>query len=505
MKIKKTLIMINIKTKLSVALISTVLFINISAQDNNGMYFMSMIPQTNFMNPAIRPTCNFYLGAPVLSSTYIELNSALSFNNIFYKDTESDSVVLFLAKKEYQDKFIKKLDKSKNLFGTELHLTIGSFGFKAGKLYFNFAATTKMIGNMNLPAGFLGFILNGNYKAPMVEGGQGSYLNYDLSNFDINLTAYTDLSVGVSYELNEQITVGVRPKIIFGLANLSSTDQEASLNSSASAISFGSNFTVNSNVPGLIYFEEQDSLDFDPDEAPNQIMGNTGFGLDIGGIYKYDEKITAYASIVDVGWINWKSNPNGLNFTAKYDFQGIDVSDMLNKDEEDQQNTSDSGSAILDSLKEAFHITNNKLSYKTGLGTKIFLGGTYAIHEKIDLGILSRSEIYRGKFRQQLTLSANFKPLNFLHATVSYTMKNKSFNNLGYGLAYRFGPFNSYVIIDKSIAFGLMARDEIIVDEGGSPYPLPHNFNKYTIRFGANLMFGGKDKKDKKLDKPIVD
>ncbi|MFC2137002.1 DUF5723 family protein [Bacteroidota bacterium] len=498
--------MINIKTKISIALISTVLFINMNAQDNNGMYFMSMIPQTNYLNPAIIPECNFYLGAPMLSSTYFEFNSALSFNNIIYKDTESDSVVLFLATKEYQDKFIKKLDKAKNLFGTEIHITIGSFGFKAGNLYFNFAATTKMIGNMNLPADFLDFILNGNYIPDPTGVTQGSYLNYDLSNFDINLTAYTDLSAGVSYELTDQITVGVRPKLVFGLANLSSSDQVASLNSSSSALSFDANFTVNSNVPGLTYDEAEDSLYMDGDAATSQIMGNMGFGLDIGGTYKYDEKITAYASIVDLGWINWKSNPNSLYFTAKYDFQGIDVSDMLNKDEDDQQqNEADTGNAILDSLKESFDITNTSLSYRTGLGTKIYLGGTYAIHEKIDLGVLSRSQIYRGKFRQQLTLSANFKPLNFLHATVSYTMKNRTFNNLGYGLSYRFGPLNSYVIIDKSLAFGLLARDELIMEEGGSAIPLPHNFSKYTIRFGANLMFGGKDKKDKKFDKPIVD
>ena len=494
--------MINIKTKISVVLISSVLFININAQDNNGMYFMSMIPQTNFMNPAIRPSCNFYLGAPVFSSTYLEINSALSFNNIIYQDTESDSVVLFLAKKEYQDKFIKKLDKSKNLFGTEMHLTIGSFGFKTGPFYFNFAATTKIIGDMNLPADFLDFILNGNYIPPATEEGQGTYLNYDLSNFDINLTAYTEISAGVSYELNDQITVGARPKILIGLANLSSSDPTAFLNSSSEAISFGANFTVNSNVPGLTYDEDEDSL-YMNDNASDQISGNMGFGLDIGGIYKYDEKITAYASIVDVGWIKWKSNPNSLNFTSKYDFQGIDVSDILNRDDDDQENEADSGSAILDSLKESFDITNSSLSYRTGLGTKIYLGGTYAIHEKIDLGVLSRSQIYRGKFRQQLTLSAIFKPLDFIHATVSYTMKNKSFNNLGYGLSYRFGPFNSYVIIDKSIAFNLLGRDELVID-GGS-FPLPHNFNKYTIRFGANLMFGGTNKKDKKMDKPIVD
>jgi len=39
---------------------------------------------------------------------------------------------------------------------------------------------------------------------------------------------------------------------------------------------------------------------------------NNGVGIDLGAIYKYDEKITLYASIIDLGFIHWGSNVQGF-------------------------------------------------------------------------------------------------------------------------------------------------------------------------------------------------
>lgn len=490
------------KTKVFYTLIGILMFFNIVAQDNNGMYFMSLIPQSNYLNPAIRPSCNFYLGMPILSSDYFEFNSALSFNDILYKDDVSDSVVTFLANKTYQDKFINKLDHAKNLFGFKNQLTILSFGFKAGdKLFINFDMMSKTDMNMNIPADFASMFLKGNYNTETED-----YYDYNLSNFDLNMQSYVELSVGASYQINDQISVGIRPKFINGLFNLSSSNQSVNLNTSDTAISFGASFTVNSNIPGfeMEYNEEEfiDSMYFSQDNVTSQLNGNMGFGFDIGAIYRFGDKIAAYASIVDLGFIKWKTNPNSMTFNADYDFKGVDMSGFLSDQEE---NPDDTGNAFLDTLKAAFDISNNTTAYRTGLGTKFFIGGTYAVHEKIELGLLSRSEISNRKFRQQVTFSANFKPTKSISATISYTIKNYTFNNLGYGLAYRLGSFNSYVIIDKSLAAAYAVRDKLILDAVDFPIPIPHNFSSYTIRFGTNFMFGGIEKKNKKIDRPIID
>lgn len=494
--------MIKMKTRLFITIISSLIFFNIMAQDNNGMYFMPLIPQSNYLNPAIRPSCNLYFGAPVLASSYFEFNSALSFNDLMYKDDESDSVVTFLASKTYQDKFINKLDNAKNLFGIENQLSVLSFGFKVGdKLFLNFDLISKTKANMNIPSDFAGMFLKGNFNPETEE-----FYDYNLSNFDINFTSYAELSIGASYQINDQISVGIRPKFIHGIANLSSSKQDVNLISTDTSINFGANFTVNSNIPGLemAYNNEGliDSMYFSQDNLASQINGNTGFGIDIGGIYKFDDKITAYASIVDLGFIKWKSNPNSMTFNADYNFEGVDMSGFLADQEE---NPDDTGNAFLDTLRSAFDISNNTTAYRTGLGTKIFLGGTYAVHEKIELGLLSRSEIYRRKFRQQVTFSANFKPFKSINATISYTLKNYTFNNLGYGLAYRFGPSNTYVVIDKSLAAAYLVRDKIMLGDIDFAIPIPHKFSNYTIRFGINLVFGGREKKNKKVDQPIVD
>ncbi len=485
------------------------------SQQDNGMYFMKLVPQNNYLNPAIQNDYKFYLGAPMLSSMHYNFNSGLSFNDVIYYDNELDSVVLFLASEEYQDNFIKKLNRSKNLIGFENHISIGSIGFRVNDIFINLDIQTKMDHSMNLPADMAEFILNGNYDYI-----NDKYLNYDLSKFDINASVYQEYSVGASYPINEQLTVGARPKLIFGLYNISTTDQNITLNSSSETLSLNADITLNAAIPGLqIEYDEEglvDSLYPSEDmgkEFSSGLFANKGLGLDLGAVYKFDDKITFYGSLIDLGWIRWKNNANNFSLISSYDFGGIDASDFItkNKDENtDETDTSNFGSQFLDTLKEAFEIHTSQNPYTTGLSPKLYLGGTYKVHEKIELGVLSRSQIYNGRFKQQLTLSANFMPLKFFNATVSYTIRNFTFDNFGYGLAYKFGPFNTYVIIDKSMF--LSRWDEVIAPDTDTPIPIPHNFKKYSIRFGANLIFGSGDKdkslkskgKKSSFDKPII-
>src|SRR3972149_6858745 len=113
-------------------------------QQDNTMYFMKLVPQANYLNPAYQSEYNLYLGAPAFASQHYNLNLGLSFNDIFYYDPELDSVVTFLATREYQDNFFKKLNRSGNLLSLENSLSIGSFGFRIKELYLSFDIQAKM-------------------------------------------------------------------------------------------------------------------------------------------------------------------------------------------------------------------------------------------------------------------------------------------------------------------------------------------------------------------------
>lgn len=474
------------------------LFVGITnAQQDNTMYFMKNIPQANYLNPAIQNQCKWYLGAPMFASMHYNINMGVDFNDLLYYDSELDSVVTFLASEKYQDNFIKSIEKSKNFMGLESSISIGSIGFRVKDILVNLDIQLKNNHSMNLPADLARFLLNGNYDAD-----NDKYVDMDLGGLDVNFTNYVEYSIGASYELNDALTVGVRPKFITGIYNVSMSDKNMGVESSDTAIALKGDFTLNGAINGFNW----DSLEMNDGANPAAGIGkNIGFGLDLGAIYKFDDKITFHGSIIDLGWISWKGDARNIVFTSKYSFKGIDASDRVTQNENDQQ-SADSGSAFLDSVKNAFNRDYTSASYSTGLGAKLYLGGTYQITDKIVLGLLSRSQVYNKKFRQQFTFSANFSPLRTINATVSYTIRNKSFNNLGYGLSYKFGALNTYVIIDKAIL--LSSWDKIILPNSSTAIPIPHNLDKYSIRFGTNLMFGCGDRnprKEKNMDKPIIE
>jgi hypothetical protein len=60
----------------------------------------------------------------------------------------------------------------------------------------------------------------------------------------------------------------------------------------------------------------------------------------------------------------------------------------------------------------------------------------------------------RGNIRQALTVSANANAGRMLSASMSYSVMNNSYNNLGVGLALRGGGFQLYIISDNlNLAF----------------------------------------------------
>src|SRR5512145_896765 len=79
----------------------------LNAQQSNSLYFMDGIPQSNQLNPAVQPKCNFYFGFPGLSSFEINGgNSAISFSDILTKMPGNDSLVWPLYSQDTKTKFL---------------------------------------------------------------------------------------------------------------------------------------------------------------------------------------------------------------------------------------------------------------------------------------------------------------------------------------------------------------------------------------------------------------
>ena len=140
-----------------------------------------------------------------------------------------------------------------------------------------------------------------------------------------------------------------------------------------------------------------------------------------------------------------------------------------------------------DSLTNAFTLDSENATFTTKLPTKLFVGGTFKVNEKLDIGVLNKVQFSEaGSTTNMFMLSANSHFSNKLSITGSYAVTKDSYDNLGLGIAVRAG-FAQFVLGTGNV-FRLFSIDKA----------------KYTsVRFGINFMFGKLQDQDAIIGKNV--
>ncbi len=448
--------------KLKIYIFILLLFnlITVKAQESNTLYFMHDIPQSNLLNPAVQHRCKYFIGIPALSSIYLDFSTGVTYNNIFTKNSATNKYDPDI------DKLITKLHTT-NYLSASVNVSLISLGYRyKDDYYFTFAISDKAFVRAGYPKDLLRVAWQGNTP---FEGGRAGF-----DNLNVDFNYYREYALGVSQKINN-LTIGVKGKLLFGKGNLTSKKTEIGLLSDASTfdITLNSNIQINSSLP-IIVTQNADSIintaEFNDDKSIMDIIfnrKNLGLAVDAGVIYDLNDYITLSASVIDLGFIRWKSDLNNISQDGTFTYTGPDKNDT------DLDNYF---SQLIDSIQDSFMpdpITHK--SYLSSLSTKIYFGGIYKLTKKINFGALSRSEISHNRVTQAFTFSANANLLKFLSTSVSYTMNDKGFDNIGAGIGVKVGPSQFYLISDN----------------------LPiwlQNTNNINLRFGFNLLFGCKKK-----------
>lgn len=478
---------------------------HLTGQENQTLYYMGL-PQSRLMNPALQSSCGFYLGLPGVSSVYFNFsNNSFSFDDFIFKGTGeyADSLITILHPSYDIDDFLDKLPRRLNIL-SEAHVQLFDFGFRSGDTYFTFDITEKANFFMTLPKDLMTLAFHGNNA---FVGGTA-----DFTDFTLDMTYYRDYGISFSKKFNNRLTFGAKGKLLFGKVNLSLKNADLGITideGNAFTHTLHSDISFNVSAPITVTTDSEgfiDSIrikeDMDTDAGIIDFIlntGNMGIAVDLGAVYNITDYFTLSASVVDLGYINWKQDVHNFISKGTYNFEGIDASPEF--DVTDTMTLGDVAEAMLDSIADIFMPLSQEEAYKTMLPTKIYLGGTFNVSEKLKLGFLSRSQIYKGKIQQALTISANTNLGNALITSVSYTMSNNSYNNLGVGLSFRGGPFQFYFISDNiPVTFNKMQFEDDVGDV--TSFPFPADLKRINIRFGLNIVFGCNPKRFK--DKPLL-
>ncbi len=451
-----------------IAFIIILLYINISVKEQyNTLYFMENVPQVWQENPANQPDYTWYMSFPILSSTAISVkNYGFKYNDLIHKGENEykDSLI-------FDFKGLLDIAESKNYINTELNKELIAFGFGVKDMFFRFSMSNKTALRIEYPINLVRLIYEGNNT----ENFRGQSIPI---NFNTDLLNYNEFSLGMTKRITKNLHIGATIKMLFGTVAIQSEDFEVRLFTAQSgdSINLSTNLNINTNLP----FEttnKEDSEFIDPEKIKLKdfdaakdfgFTKNTGFAFDIGAIYELNKEVTLYASLIDVGRITWKNHAG--NFTAKdeFPFKGFDLGNPT--DDSDRLIYFDE---LGDSLSQLSNIKYETKNFSTALPTKIIFAGKYQLNNEISFGAYSKTKIFAGNVQQAFTLSANTRFFKWLGAGISYSIMNKRFDNLGFGLSINSKPLQIFIATDNIAGMFV-----------------PHKKYSASIIFGINVIFG---------------
>ncbi|NPA36169.1 MAG: hypothetical protein GXO47_04905 [Chlorobi bacterium] len=422
---------------LSVLLVVFSINFNVFSQQDNTLFFMHELPQANFVNPAVAATCKLFVGFPALSSVAANYsNTALSLQDALVKKGDSlywnpDNVVSNLHGKE--------------LITSDVNLTLFTMGLHFKRYYFTFSVNERATVYNMIQSEMIELAWEGNTR---FAGDQAN-----VSGTRVNAGNFHEFAFGASTDINDRFRLGVRTKFLFGLGNVYTPKTTGYIftDENSYALNLLLSSEIRSSLPLDVEVDEDGKVtDVDiRDDASfsNYFMNfhNFGIALDAGFIFKTDDKTTISGSLLDFGGIFWNTELNRFISDGVISYAGT------TKDTEFDD--PDYFQILVDSLVDIVTPVLDSSGYMGPLVPKVYVGATREISGHLNAGVLVRTEIYRNRLHPSLTLSANTFNYKTLNASISYTIQNGEFTNIGAGIGLKAGPVHFHIISDNIPGF----------------------------------------------------
>ena len=309
---------------------------------------------------------------------------------------------------------------------------------RLGKGMFTFNHGIKAQADLKFNDGL--FKLLGYGNGPFV--GEDNPVNV---NMDVNALGYQEFAVGYQLNVTDQLSLGGRVKLLFGLINVNTDVCEAQLftDPDTYALRLRENIAMKAAMPNAVYVDETGKLMGNGPFSMRELFRNPGFGVDLAAEYRFNDQFSAVAAINDLGFIHWGMNNIGMTGTLNdvgqfYDnedffFDGLDV-DQLQLITSDEQYRE----LFLDTLKQYFQLEFAPLEkYNTALNANLLLRGNYDLDAHNRFSLQAQGRILGSGFRPAVTLAYNGYFYDKLDVCVTYTVMPHSYDNIGLGIGGR--------------------------------------------------------------------
>jgi hypothetical protein len=177
--------------------------------------------------------------------------------------------------------------------------------------------------------------------------------------------------------------------------------------------------------------------------------GNRGLGVDLGATYQFNDRISASASVTDIGYIRWRANTLKLvshNPGEEVVYNGMTIHDFIDL----FNDFDDFGQEITDSIADLVEIDSvYDVKYTTGLPARFNVCGTYSFKEAGSVSLVLNGISYNHHFSTALGISYSYTFKRLFGVAVSYNLYNHQYTNVGLGFNINAGPIQFYAVSDN--------------------------------------------------------
>ena len=466
--------------KLWMAAIVVVASISVQAQEVSPVDFMRYNPYQMNANPATDLPYSSVMSLVIGNIGLDVQNTTWRYDNCFDFDAQGRPEVLNLRQ-------LANSLKEDNYFGFDASVDLFALykRLKKGMITINYGV--KAQGDVRYNDGL--FQLLGYGNSAFVGEGNPAKINMELS-----AVGYEELAVGYQWNVTEQLSLGGRAKLLFGVANVKTDAFDAQLftDPDSYALRLKENIAMKAAMPNVIYVNDAGQLKADGPFSVGELFRNPGFGIDFAAEYRFDDQFSAVAAVRDLGFIHW--GKNNISMTGQvndagqfYDngdflYDGLDVNQLqsLFSDEWYRER-------FLDTLQQYFQVEFSPLDkYNTALNTSLLLRGNYDLDAQNRFSAQVQGRFMGSGFRPALTLAYCGSFWNNFNVCATYTMMPHSYDNIGLGVSAMIETCNIYLTTNNliglftplnmsafnaqvGIVFNLWIPERRYVDESGKP------------------------------------
>ena len=441
------------------------------AQTALSSYFMDGMLYNSKLNPAMKAERGYL--SLLLGNTSLGTKGNVGISNFLYPRGENE-LATFMSGSVGTDEFLGGMPDYTRL-GFKLDETLMAAGFRLFGGYFSLGLSLHSSATMSLPKGFFEFAKKGFQEN-----------SYSFSGLNVNTMNYAAATVGYSHNLFQGFRFGVNAKYLVGIGhadlfvdklNVEMNEQHWMVESHArmqAALFCETEVMVDEN--GVVNGAD---LALELDDLMN-IRTSNGFAVDLGFVYDMDEFVpglTLSASVIDLGYINWKYMMTGQSTDAKVEFDGfgeVDYNDVENVVTAEMEQLIDDASKMVElnygGIKEM----------KTALNATMYLGAEYNMpfYRPLSVGVLYGqcfSPFDCSKWYEARGY-VNLSPVKWFELSVNY----------GYGT---YGTTLGWVLNFHPAGINLFVGSDYMITRVTPQYIPIDNMNAH-VTLGLNLALG---------------